>query len=223
MKKSASVAKENYLKAIYKIQQDEGLATNQAIAEHLDSTPAAVTGMLRKLMDDGSVNYEAYQGAILTEAGEHVAVSTIRKHRLWEVFLVDKLKFGWEDVHHWAEELEHIGDVNFTNRLDHFLGCPQTDPHGDPIPDEHGHFSKAEVTIPSSKAEVGQRIQIKGVIDSQTKFLKHLDELGIALGMCFLVSKHFDFDGSFEWIVEGNEEAVMVSNPTAENLMVRIV
>lgn len=223
MKKSASVAKENYLKAIYKIQQDEGLATNQAIAEHLHSTPAAVTGMLRKLMDDGSVKYEAYQGAILTEAGEHVAVSTIRKHRLWEVFLVDKLKFGWEDVHHWAEELEHIGDVNFTNRLDHFLGSPQTDPHGDPIPDEHGHFSEAEVTILSSKAEVGQRIQIKGVIDSQTTFLKHLDELGIGLGMCFLVSKHFDFDGSFEWIFEGNEEAVMVSNPTAENLMVRIM
>ena len=133
-----SPSQENYLKAIYKLQEDDGIATSEALAAMVEATPASVTNMLRKLTDTGYVEYEAYQGATLTSAGRNQAVALVRKHRLWEVFLVDKLQYDWDAVHALAEELEHIGGDELINRLDAFLGHPGFDPHGDPIPNAKG-------------------------------------------------------------------------------------
>lgn len=219
MKSSGSTSQENYLKAIYKLQLEHGLASNQAISERLSATPAAVSSMLRKLTDLDWVKHTAYQGAILTEEGQRIAVATIRKHRLWEVFLVDKLNFKWDVVHEWAEELEHIGNEDFTNRLDAFLGCPATDPHGDPIPDASGEWSSAGRFVRADDLNIGQVFRMKGVTNSGSDFLRHLDALNIELGKRFEVVEHFPFDGSWEWKDE-QELICRVSREVAAQVLV---
>src|SRR5688500_6686566 len=136
MKVSAS--KENYIKAIYHLQDEEGVVTTNALAKELDTRAASVTDMLKKLKSQKLLLYEKYQGFKLSPDGRKVALQIVRKHRLWELFLVEKLKFGWEEVHEVAEELEHISSKKLIDRLDEFLGFPKSDPHGDPIPDSSG-------------------------------------------------------------------------------------
>ena len=138
-----SHSEENYLKSIFhleKLQQEE-VSTN-AIAEQLDTKPSSVTDMVQKLADKEMLTYVKYKGTSLTDAGRKKALSVIRKHRLWETFLVQKLDFSWEQVHEIAEQLEHIKSEELINRLDAFLDYPTVDPHGDPIPDEEGNFKK---------------------------------------------------------------------------------
>src|ERR1700712_5852054 len=137
MKYSAS--KENYIKAIFHLQeQGQESVTTNALADALQTKPASVTDMLKKLKTQKLLQYEKYRGVRLTAEGKKVAVQIIRKHRLWEYFLVEKLQFGWEEVHEIAEELEHISSKKLIDRLDAFLDFPQSDPHGDPIPDING-------------------------------------------------------------------------------------
>lgn len=217
-----SVSQENYLKAILKLEASEGIATNQAISQTLDSTPAAVTGMLRKLLDEGWVEYEAYQGARLTQSGRKHALSTVRKHRLWEVFLVDKLKFPWESVHSLAEELEHIGDVELTNRLDVFLGRPAFDPHGDPIPDSEGRIRERKHVVNAATIGIGTSFSVCGVTDSSAEFLRHLNELDVELGNAYEVTKYFDFDGSYQWSKDGSG-MTMVSREAASKILIQIL
>ena len=216
-----SVSQENYLKAILKLERAEGIASNQAIAQNLESTPAAVTGMLRKLCDEGLVEYEAYQGAKLTQVGEQHALSTVRKHRLWEVFLVDKLSYRWDAVHDLAEELEHIGDEIFVDRLAAFLGHPLFDPHGDPIPDALGNIRERKDVVFSSEALAGMKVSVCGVSDSSDEFLRHLNRLGIELGSIYHAVERFDFDGSMEWTNDDGER-VLVSSGVAEKILIQI-
>ena len=217
-----SVSQENYLKAILKLEASDGIATNQAISQTLDSTPAAVTGMLRKLLDEGWVEYEAYQGARLTQSGRKHALSTVRKHRLWEVFLVDKLKFPWESVHALAEELEHIGDVELTNRLDVFLGRPAFDPHGDPIPDVEGRIRERKHVVNAATIGVGTSFSVCGVTDSSAEFLRHLNQLDVELGNTYEVIKFFDFDGSYQWSHHG-AGTTMVSLEAAAKILIQVL
>jgi DtxR family Mn-dependent transcriptional regulator len=217
-----SVSQENYLKAILKLEDSEGIATNQAISQSLDSTPAAVTGMLRKLLDEGWVEYEAYQGARLTRSGRMHALSTVRKHRLWEVFLVEKLKFPWESVHALAEELEHIGDVELTDRLDAFLGRPAYDPHGDAIPDAEGRIRERKHVVNAATIGIGSAFSVCGVSDSSAEFLRHLNELRVELGNVYEVTKFFDFDGSYQWSRDGMD-TTMISREVAEKILIQVI
>ena len=217
-----SVSQENYLKAIYKLASREGVASNQAIASVLESTPASVTNMLRKLTEMGWIDYEAYRGATLTAAGSKRALELVRKHRLWEVFLVDKLQYDWDAVHPLAEELEHIGGEELVNRLDAFLGHPQYDPHGDPIPDSEGNIRKRQHVIAASELNVGEDFAVCGVRDSSSLFLQHLDRLGIELGKRYALTERLEFDRSMVWQAETGQTTT-VSQEVVSNVLIQRV
>lgn len=215
-----SFTEENYLKAIFKLSQRDGgseVSTN-GIAEELETKAASVTDMLRKLSEKGLVNYEKYKGVTLTPAGRYVAVTIIRKHRLWEVFLCNKLKFRWDEVHEVAEQLEHIQSDLLIDRLDDFLGYPQNDPHGDPIPNKKGEFPK-EMQICVTDAKVGTKYTISGASDEDTSFLKYLDKLEITLGLPFEVEERFEFDGSMSVKISG-KRSLQISKEVAQHLFV---
>lgn len=217
-----SVSQENYLKAIYKLANREGVASNQAIASMLASTPASVTNMLRKLTELGWIDYEAYRGATLTSAGRRRAIALVRKHRLWEVFLVENLHYDWDAVHTLAEELEHIGGEELVNRLDAFLGHPEYDPHGDPIPDKQGNIRPRKHVIAASEARVGEAFTVCGVRDSSSLFLQHLDKLGIELGKAYVLDERLVFDQSMVWRAQSGESTT-VSQEVANNVLIQRV
>ena len=164
---------ENYIKAIYRLSKtSEGGVNTNSIAETLGTKAATVSDMLRKLNENGYVNYKKYQGTNLTTKGKDVAIQIIRKHRMWEVFLVDKLEFKWDEVHDLAEELEHIGSSEITNRLEEFLDFPKVDPHGDPIPDREGNIDLSD-QIPLTELLKGESGLVTGVKDSSSDFLRY--------------------------------------------------
>lgn len=191
-----SQTEENYIKAIHSLNQrgSEGAST-KAIAEHLDTQASSVTDMLRKLSEKGLVLYQKYKKPRLTEKGQEEAMRVLRKHRLWETFLVEKLGFGWDEVHEMAEQLEHIRSPELTDRLDRFLEHPRFDPHGDPIPDEQGKMeSREEVLL--SEVQEGEKAIIVGVRDSSASFLRYLDKIGLNLGTELTVKERIEFDDS---------------------------
>jgi|SRR6478672_3674697 len=212
-------SEENYLKTIFHLTTllNSEVSTN-AIAEKMETKASSVTDMLKKLADKDLINYKKYQGVSLTEKGQLSAKMIVRKHRLWEVFLVEKLHFSWDEVHDIAEQLEHIKSEQLINKLDDFLGNPTEDPHGDPIPDANGKIIKTEKLLLSDLNENQTGICI-GVKDSSSEFLKYLDKQGIALGSKIeLISKE-EFDSSLVIKVNGNE--ITISNKIATNLYVR--
>jgi len=214
-------SEENYLKTIYHLTTATGeeVSTN-AIAEKIETKASSVTDMLKKLAEKDLVNYVKYQGASLTEKGKLSAKMIVRKHRLWEVFLVKKLDFSWDEVHDIAEQLEHIKSEKLINKLDDFLGNPTEDPHGDPIPNVHGKIIKIEKQLLSEISEKQVGICV-GVKDTSPEFLKYLDKQGIALGSKIeLVSKE-TFDWSLKIKVDGKE--LTISNKIASNLFVKQV
>lgn len=215
-----SISQENYLKTIFKLETREGMASNQALSTALESTPASVTNMLRKLAGSGWVDYAAYQGATLTQVGRNHAIELVRKHRLWEVFLVEKLKYEWDAVHALAEELEHVGGVELVNRLDAFLGHPSYDPHGDPIPDEKGRMRSRPDVISSDEAEEGCAFVVCGVRDSSDAFLRHLDKLNIELGKRYMLGERLDFDRSMIWNDEAQGKTIL-SQEVAANILIQ--
>ncbi|MDA0304124.1 MAG: metal-dependent transcriptional regulator [Bacteroidetes bacterium] len=217
-----TISREDYLKAILKIEEESGTVSNQALVEKLSTRPASVTNMLHTLADAGWVEHLAYKGVHLTQTGKAIALSTLRKHRLWEVFLVEKLNFNWDEVHQWAEDLEHVGDEELTNRLDAFLDHPAFDPHGDPIPTAQGQWSDGRNLLPASQADVGDRIQLKGVVNSGEAFLQHLNRLGIKLGLTLEVLQALEFDGSktLKW-PDGTEASL--SKQTLQNMLIERV
>src|SRR5579862_284503 len=171
---------ENYLKAIYHLSiKEESVSTNQ-IAASLSTKAASVTDMLKKLSEKELINYTKYQGVTLTPVGEKVALSIIRKHRLWEYFLVEKLNFKWDEVHDVAEELEHISSKELVDRLDEFMGHPKYDPHGDPIPDSNGQFKSHELK-PVSALLINENGIISGVRDHSTAFLQYLEKMQLTI------------------------------------------
>ncbi len=215
-----SFTEENYLKNIFHLNfnVDENVSTN-AIAEVLNTKAASVTDMLKKLSEKELVNYEKYQGVTLTELGEKQAITVIRKHRLWEVFLVEKLNFKWDEVHDIAEELEHINSEKLIDRLDDFLNFPKTDPHGDPIPDKNGVL-KSEELIPVSKLKVGDVGIISGVREHSKEYLKYLEKTGLILGESLTILEIIKFDGSVMVLVKDREQ--MISRDVAKNLLIAL-
>lgn len=166
-----------------------------AVAERMETKPATVTDMLRKLKKKELIEYQPYKGSRLNKEGRLYAIQILRKHRLWETFLVDKLGFGWEEVHDIAEQLEHVRSPKLTQRLASFLGNPQFDPHGDPIPDESGAFPiREELTL--DRSVEGEEVIVKGVKDSSPEFLNYIAKLGIKLGDSLKVLSVEPFDGS---------------------------
>ena len=177
-----TLSEENYLKAIYHLSKHGSVSVStNAIAKKINTKASSVTDMLKKLSEKELVNYIKYQGVSLTESGKRTAANVIRKHRLWEVFLEDKLNFSWDEVHDIAEELEHIKSEKLIDKLDNFLGNPTHDPHGDPIPDKEGNIQKYQKIVLSQVNESVECVCV-GVKDSSSQFLKYLDKNEIALG-----------------------------------------
>lgn len=215
-----SFTEENYLKAIYYISKNNetGASTNE-IASHMKTKASSVTDMIKKLSKKKLVDYIPYQGAKLTEDGKTLAVKLIRKHRLWEVFLVNKLGFKWDEVHEIAEELEHIQSDKLINKLDDFLGNPTQDPHGDPIPDKFGRVEDLRDTC-ISDMEVGQFGMIIGLKDTSTQFLQYLEQVGLTLGKTIGIKKIVEFDQSV-FISLNMTLELSISNQVASNLYVK--
>jgi DtxR family Mn-dependent transcriptional regulator len=217
-----SFTEENYLKAIYKLsERDSDKITTNAIAEMLETKPASVTDMIKKLSDKKLLKYEKYKGVTLTEKGRMIAVETVRKHRLWEVFLCEKLRFGWEEVHEIAEQLEHIHSEVLTDKLDEFLGNPTHDPHGDPIPGKNGEIKKSNFVLLSTLKN-GQKSVMSGVADHSVAFLKHLDKNGLVLGKQLEVHDINDYDGSVSVSIN-NEAPSYISREVAKNILVKLM
>ncbi len=214
-----TISEENYIKVIYHLSlvSPKGVNTN-AIAGMLDTKASSVTDMMKKLSDKDLVSYQKYQGVTLTEKGFHSAKMIVRKHRLWEVFLVDKLGFSWDEVHEIAEELEHIKSEQLINKLDAFLGFPAADPHGDPIPDAKGVIKKIEKQL-LAEVEINAAFHCVGVKDSSTDFLKYLDKQKIALGSVVKVIDKEDFDDTLTVEIDGKR--LTISNKIANNLYVQ--
>lgn len=215
-----SFTEENYLKIIYHLSQnnDEAIQTN-AIAEKIQTKAASVTDMIKKLAEKQLINYKKYQGVTLTPAGKSAAINIVRKHRLWEVFLVEKLNFKWDEVHDIAEDLEHIKSTELIERLDEFLAFPKSDPHGDPIPDKNGQFD----TIPFiklNKLKSGEQGLIMGVSEHSSAFLRHLEKLGLTLGKKITITEINDFDSSVELILE--QKRISVSREVAKHILIKL-
>jgi len=213
-----TTSEENYIKVIYHLSlvSPKGVNTN-AIAGMLETKASSVTDMLKKLSEKELVAYQKYQGVTLTEKGFLSAKMIVRKHRLWEVFLVEKLNFSWDEVHEIAEELEHIKSEALIDKLDEFLDFPDFDPHGDPIPNRKGEIKKITKLL-LSEAELNKEYHCVGVKDSSSDFLKYLDKQKIALGSVLIVKEKESFDDTLT--VEINSKEITLSNKIANNLYV---
>ncbi len=216
---SMTHSEENYLKGIFHLSKGgtEAVTTN-ALASQMETKPSSVTDMVKRLSDKGLVNYIKYQGVSLTKSGRIRALQVVRKHRLWEVFLVEKLDFSWDEVHEVAEQLEHIESDKLINRLDAMLDYPDFDPHGDPIPDKDGNFKTREKKLLSALSEHASGVCV-GVKDSTSTFLKFLDKHEIALGRRITVLEKEEFDHSMLIEIEGNR--LRVSQQIAANLYIK--
>lgn len=195
----------------------EAVSTN-AIAEQMETKASSVTDMIKKLAEKDLANYVKYQGVSLTKTGRLTATTVIRKHRLWEVFLVEKLNFSWDEVHDVAEQLEHIDSDQLTDKLDEFLDFPKVDPHGDPIPDKEGNLAKISKML-LSECQVGDEGVFIGVRDSSAAFLQYLDKQRISLGNKIGILHKEEFDQSLEISINGS--VVNVSHKTASNIFLQ--
>jgi len=217
MKYSAS--KENYLKAIFHLQQEQSSVSTNALAQALQTKAASVTDMLKKLKTQKLLHYEKYKGVKLTIEGRKIAILIIRKHRLWEYFLVHKLGFGWEEVHEMAEELEHVTSKKLTDRLEEFLDFPETDPHGDPIPDLQGRMAVSK-QVKLAELAVNAVCVISNIGDQTSEIMELLNHKNIRIGTKLEVKKIFSFDHSLE-IKLRNQPAFTISEHLAKNLFVK--
>lgn len=214
-----TLSEENYLKVIYNLDK-LGLKkiTPTAISEALSNNPASVVDMIKKLVDKKFLQYEKSKGVKLTERGKNIAIQIVRKHRLWEAFLVEKLGYGWDEVHEIAEQLEHVQQPELADRLDKFLGFPLYDPHGDPIPKANGETAFTYKTFLTDVPE-GKSCRVVGVKDTSTSFLQYLKKLDIGIGTKITLIEKITFDNSMV-IMIGKNVKTTVSKVFAENLLV---
>ncbi|WP_316835796.1 metal-dependent transcriptional regulator [Pedobacter nutrimenti] len=216
-----SYTEENYLKALFKIcSQCEGkpeAGTNE-MAAYLGVKPATATDMFKKLKEKGLVDYERYGKISLTEIGKNNALIILRKHRLWETFLYQKLDFSWDEVHEVAEQLEHIQSEKLVSKLEDFLGYPEFDPHGDPIPKANGDMPPT-VKMILSDLKIGESCRVVAVKDTSVVFLQYLKRLGISIGTKITVIEKVSFDGSLQVSID-DQEARNVSVKFADSLFV---
>lgn len=217
-----SFTEENYLKAMYHLSKGglESVNTN-AISESMSTTPASANDMVKRLSAKKLISHKKYKGATLLSSGKMVALKVIRKHRLWEVFLVEKLNFKWDEVHEIAEQLEHIKSAILIEKLDDFLGHPTMDPHGDPIPDENG-IMKETIRASIDEVSTGSLGIVVAVNSDDTLLLQHLDQLGIQIGSRVELIERMEFDGSVTIQID-NEKNQFLSKHVAENLMVTLI
>ena len=218
---SFTTSEENYIKSIFHLQQETGLVNTNSLAAEMQTRPASVTDMLKKLKSKKLLQYEKYKGFKLNEAGKKAALDVVRKHRLWEFFLVEKLNFDWDKVHSIAEEMEHISSEELVQRLDNFLGNPSFDPHGDPIPDKNG---KIQVIKQQSLSEISfkKNVTVSSVSNQTAQMLDMLKHYNIAIGTELMVLKKFEFDGSLE-IKVSKQNACIISEQVAKNIFVHDV
>jgi DtxR family Mn-dependent transcriptional regulator len=215
-----SQAEENYLKAIFKISRRDGTpVSNNAISVEMQTSAASVTDMIGRLSQKDLVYYQKRKGVELTASGLRVATHLVRKHRLWETFLVEKLAFSWDEVHELAEQLEHIQSVELIDRLDDFLDYPQFDPHGDPIPNAEGEFTPRRQR-PLQQLPVGSIAVVVGVRDHTTPFLQYLERRGLTLGTQLTLIEKLDYDQSLQLeLADGSSQ--LVSQKVGQNLLVQ--
>lgn len=212
-----SVTEENYLKSICMLSQvEQSTVSTNAIAAYMGTSAASVTDMLKRLTEKGLTIYEKYKGVSLSKSGKDLAIQLIRKHRLWETFMVEKLNFTWDEVHHIAEQLEHIQSEQLIDRLDAFLDFPRFDPHGDPIPDKEGKFEHRQQIL-LSKLEIGQKAIIVGVNEHSSIFLRHLAQVNLKIGTNITILEKFDFDQSLKLALDDGT-VLSVSNKVCQNL-----
>jgi DtxR family Mn-dependent transcriptional regulator len=214
-----TLAEENYLKSIYHLLLNAENASTNQLAALLNTKASSVTDMLKKLAEKELINYTPYQGVTLTAAGEKIAINIIRKHRLWEYFLVEKLAFKWDQVHEMAEEMEHISSNELINRLDKFMGYPKYDPHGDPIPDRNGQFKLHDLK-PISAVLVNESGVICGVRDHSSSFLQYLEKQELTIGKKIEVAEIIEFDHSM--ILQIENKTVQISREVANNLLITL-
>lgn len=214
-----SLAEENYLKALYKLGGKSGEVQTNALAEELNTKASSVTDMMKKLAEKKLVNYEPYKGVSLSKEGFKVAIYIVRKHRLWEVFLVEKLAFKWDEVHEIAEQLEHIQSSELIEKLDEFLDFPKFDPHGDPIPDKDGSvYQHLEITL--SQLEKKEKGIVVGVKEHSKAYLNYLDNLNLVLGVEVFVEDKVEFDSSMKVRIN-KRDVVTISNQATKNLYIK--
>ena len=212
-------SEENYLKTLFKLEnQKDRKVNNIALSKALNLNPATVLEMIRKLTDRKMVQLKPDKSIQLTDKGKKKALLTIRKHRLWEVFLVEKMKYKWNEVHELAEQLEHIESDDLVDRLDGFLGKPSFDPHGDPIPDKNGKI-KNNLSVPLSGCAAGKNYRVINLIDTSDAFLQFLGKLNIRPGIKIKLLEKLEYDGSFS--IEVQKKTVQLSEKAAKNILVQ--
>jgi len=220
-KKALTTTEENYLKAIFKlstkVREGSFIHTND-IAHSIDTSAASVTDMIKKLHTKKYLNYTPYKGVVLTDAGNTIATKLIRRHRLWEVFLLEKLLFKWDEVHDMAEQLEHVQSDELTNRLDEYLEYPRYDPHGDPIPDKDGNVASVAQQV-LAELLVGEKAIVVGVNHDSKEFLNYLDSVGLGLKTSIEVLAKHDYDESIELLIN-RETRQTISQKVSNNLLV---
>lgn len=213
-----STSEENYIKAVFHLQQQDGNVTTNELAHELNTKPASVTDMMKKLKTKKLLHYQPYQGFRLSNEGNKVALSIIRRHRLWEYFLAEKLKFSWDEVHAVAEDLEHVSSKKLIDKLDEFLGFPRVDPHGDPIPDMNGRIeSSKQVCI--TELPLNKQAIVCHVSDQSNEILDLLKHKNIGIGTKLEVKKKFDFDNSME--IKIRQQLFTISEQLAQNIFVK--
>ncbi|MDX1651623.1 MAG: metal-dependent transcriptional regulator [Brumimicrobium sp.] len=222
MEEHLTQSEENYIKAIFALQEETSapVSTND-LADKMETKASSVTDMVKKLAEKSLISYKKYKGCELTAEGERTALKTIRKHRLWETFLVEKLKFGWDEVHEVAEQLEHIRSTKLTDQLEAFLDFPKFDPHGDAIPDRNGEIVRREKSCKLYELNLHTEAVVIGVADGSPSFLRYLDKHRINLGTKLKVTEKFEFDDSLE--VELNDSKLSLSSAAATNITVQLI
>ncbi len=216
-----SHALENYLKAVYKLsEKSSGAVTTNEIAAALNTKPSSANDMIRKLSAKKYTRHQKYKGVEITDKGVKAALKVIRKHRLWELFLVKVLNFRWDEVHIIAEQLEHVASDELVNRLDQFLGFPKFDPHGDPIPDHNGKIQKVPLKA-LSDLKIGEGGIINGVVDHSEQFLRYLEKFSLNIGNKVTVVDIIDYDRSLQLKIKNNQ-MIQVSSNVADNLLIKI-
>ncbi|MBK8350326.1 MAG: metal-dependent transcriptional regulator [Saprospirales bacterium] len=217
-----SATEENYLKYIFQLSEiaDENIVKTNDLAYKLEHSAASVTDMLKKLSDKKLVAYKKYYGVSLSKNGKQIAVQVLRKHRLWETFLVKNLKFTWDKIHDIAEQLEHIQSDELIDRMDEYLGHPKFDPHGDPIPDKKGNFSMSNV-ICLTDAKLKKQYVLANVNDESTAFLKYLNKIQISLKDKIKVVYKEAFDDTMQIIINDKKQ-ITISNDAAKNMFVKV-
>jgi len=213
-------SEENYLKSIFRLSQMPGgkKISTSAIAESLGNNPASVVDMIRKLSDKQLIEYDKKKGVKLTPQGQKDAIQIVRKHRLWEVFLLEKLGYRWDEIHDIAEELEHIKHHDLADRLESFLEYPEYDPHGDPIPKANGKMAKS-FSASLADGKVGNTYRVAAVRDTSSSFLQYLHKLEISIGTQIRLIEQITFDQSLV-ISINNAEPTTVSSKFGENILI---